>query len=256
MNDFTTRRKMLQAAPAVFGVAGLASVAAAQDGGGSEMMLPRTVADTFKAAHDGQKYALPPLPYPADALEPHIDAQTMRLHHDKHHQGYVDGLNAAVEALAKAPGEADAELYGLERNLSFNGGGHVLHTYFWATMSPDGGGQPQGALGEAINSAYGSFDAFKNYFTAVAKGVKGSGWGLLAYEPVGDNLVVCGLNEHDTKLLPGSVPLLPVDVWEHAYYLKYQNERGKYLDNWFQVIDWPAVGALYELSRAMTGGQK
>jgi len=211
----------------------------------------------MQAAGDGQ-YKLPPLPYDYDALEPHIDAQTMQLHHDKHHQGYVDGLNKAVQGMTEmASGEIDdAKLAALERNLSFNGGGHLLHTIFWATMSPDGGGAPEGELAEAINAGFGSVDGFRNYFSKAAGGVKGSGWGLLAYEPLGDRLIVFALNEHDTKLMAGACPLLPLDVWEHAYYLKYQNRRADYIKAWWNVVNWKAVGEAYAWARKAFHGRK
>jgi len=206
------------------------------------------VMDAFKQAYSGDQYALPDLPYAYDALEPHIDAQTMRLHHDIHHQGYVDGLNKTVKALQDMMGNGDPDgnaLYALQRSLSFNGGGHVLHTLFWATMSPDGGGSPTGPIADAVKQQFGSFANFKTYFKAAAGGVKGSGWGVLAYEPVGRNLLVFSLNEHDTKMIAGSIPLLCVDVWEHAYYLKYQNKRGAYIDAWFDTINWASVNAVY-----------
>ena len=220
--------------PAAAGALGMLGAAAAVRGDHHEpegTMLPEKLATAFEQAYGGDAYALPDLPYPADALEPHIDAQTMTLHHDKHHQGYVDGLNTALGKLKDlAGGEPDKSAIGAnQRAISFNGSGHVLHTLFWATMAPPnqgGGGEPSGNLADAINTQFGSFDAFKSYFQAAAGGVKGSGWGILAYEPVGGNLITEAVNEHDVYHLAGTTPLLPVDVWEHAYYLKYQNERG------------------------------
>ena len=138
---------------------------------------------------------------------------------------------------------------GLERDLSFNGGGHMLHTLFWATMAPQAGGTPQGTLAEAIDASFGSFAAFKTYFSKVAAGIKGSGWALLMWEPLGDRLMVCAVNEHDAHLIPGSLALLPLDVWEHAYYLKYQNVRADYIAAWWNVVNWAAVGTFLDKLR-------
>jgi Fe-Mn family superoxide dismutase len=198
------------------------------------------------AAKDGQ-YVLPPLPYAADALEPHIDKETMLLHHDKHHKGYVDGLNKALKEVADLQNNADSvsaeQLAGLERNVSFNAGGHILHSTFWSIMAPNAGGDPAGgsAIGEAIKKDFGSVAAFKSYFTKVAGGVKGSGWAILAYEPIGDRLVVTQSGDQDLRMVPGARPLLLIDVWEHAYYLKYQNRRGDYVKAWWNVVNWSAV---------------
>jgi superoxide dismutase, Fe-Mn family len=216
-------------------------------GGRKENAVHAAVAQAF----EGGQYKLPPLPYDYNALEPHIDEQTMRLHHDKHHLAYVNGLNKAVAAAREMKGEIDTtKLETVQRDLSFHGGGHVLHTIFWATMAPGAGGQPQGAIADAINTQYGSFDQFKAYFSKAAGIVKGSGWAVLCYEPVGDALLVFSLNEHDTKLIAGAYPLLPIDVWEHAYYLKYQNNRTAYIDAWWNVVNWNAVNGTYEWLRS------
>jgi superoxide dismutase, Fe-Mn family len=212
-------------------------------------VVGRMIAD----AHQNGQYSLPKLPYEYDALEPHIDVKTMTLHHSKHHQAYVTGLNNALKNLAdlRAGAEIDAaRLSGLQRDLSFNGGGHTLHTIFWASMAPKAGGEPQGPFAEAINKNFGSFAAFQAYFTKVAAGVKGSGWAVLSYEPVGDNLVVFEINEHDTKMIAASIPLLPLDVWEHAYYLKYNNVRADYIKAWWNVVNWTAVAESYQWARS------
>lgn len=209
-------------------------------------------------AYGNGQYQLPKLPYGYDALEPHIDSQTLQIHHDKHHQGYVDGLNSTVKALSEAGGGGDidsAKLYGLERNLSFNAGGHALHTLFWATMAPKAGGKPEGKIAEAVNKGFGSFDSFKNYFTNVATNIKGSGWAVLAYEPIGDMLVVFGVHDHDRKLGPSTMPLLTVDVWEHAYYLKYQNKRGDFVKAWWNLVNWAAVDEAYMWMRSRFRGK-
>lgn len=191
------------------------------------------------------EHVLPPLPYDYDALEPFIDEATMRIHHDKHHAGYVKGLNGAEKALADARAANDfAMIQHWSRSASFNGGGHFLHSMFWKVMAPSGnggGGEPTGELADMIKRDFGSFDAFKAQFSAAAKGVEGSGWGLMHFRPAdGRLLVLQAENQH--KLSPwGSMPVLGIDVWEHAYYLKYQNNRGDYVTNWWNVVNWSQV---------------
>lgn len=242
------------------GFGAMANTLMAQQGPAAAGAQKSVIMDQFRQAFADGSYALPKLPYAYDALEPHIDEQTMRLHHDKHHQGYVNGLNTAVAKLkeyATAGTKDPLVLESLQRNLSFNGGGHLLHTVFWATMAPpkDGNNAPTGKLAEAIEKSFGSFEGFTSLFKQAAGGVKGSGWAVLAYEPLGDMLMVQSFNEHDCYVVSGSIPLLPLDVWEHAYYLKYQNQRTAYIDAYFNVINWPAVAELYSLhSRAHDSG--
>ena len=262
----TTRRDILTAGvPAIFAGGAFASlVSAAQQGRISQPAganQPDKLTAVMGQMWNGTEYTLPPLPYEYNALEPHIDEQTMRIHHDKHHQGYVDGLNKAVAALKEAAGEEtidDAKLYGLQRNLSFNYGGYVLHSVFWATMGPQSGsGSNQPAGGEllgAINAAYGSFENFQRLFKASALGVKGSGWSVLVYDAIGDWVHVKAMNDQDAYFPPGSMPILPLDVWEHAYYLKYQNNRGAYIDAWWNVVDWAVADGLYRHVRQMMQG--
>jgi Fe-Mn family superoxide dismutase len=199
-------------------------------------------------------YTLPPLPYAYDALEPHIDARTMEIHHNKHHQAYVDNLNAA---LLKHPAVAEIPLYELLSNIEQvphdirtavqnHGGGHYNHTFFWAIMSPNGGGEPKGRLAEAINKKFGSFDAFKEQFNTAAKGVFGSGWAWLGIDKTGQ-LVIMAMPNQNAPLMVGLKPILGLDVWEHAYYLKYQNKRPDYIGAWWNVVDWEQVGEHYEL---------
>ncbi len=202
------------------------------------------------------EYTLPDLPYAYDALEPHIDAQTMRIHHDKHHAGYVRGLNGALSKLAelRSAGGDQPTLQHWERKLSFNGGGHINHTLFWLGMAPagsGGGGRPGDALGERIDRDFGSFDKFAWQFKAAAAGVEGSGWGWLAWETLGQRLVVVQMENQQKLLFAGLVPILGVDVWEHAYYLKYQNQRGAYLDAFMNVVKWGEVSRRF---RAALGG--
>lgn len=191
------------------------------------------------------EHVLAPLPYAYDALEPYIDAATMELHHGKHHAGYVSGLNAAEAALAKARTDNDFALaqYWTKR-AAFNGGGHFLHSMFWKVMAPTGkggGGEPDGALRDAINRDFGSFNVFKKEFGAAAAQVEGSGWGLLHYRPEDDRLIVLQA-ENQHKLSPwGAWPILGIDVWEHAYYLKYQNKRTEYIEAWWNVVNWKQV---------------
>lgn len=199
-------------------------------------------------AQDGgavSEHTLPPLPYAYDALEPYIDAATMELHHSKHHAGYVKGLNAAEAALAKARADSDFALAQYwSKSAAFNGGGHFLHSMFWKVMAAPGkggGGEPDGVLRDAINRDFGGFEAFKKQFSAAAAQVEGSGWGLLHYRPEDDRLIVLQA-ENQHKLSPwGAWPILGIDVWEHAYYLKYQNKRADYIEAWWNVVNWKQV---------------
>ncbi len=191
-------------------------------------------------------YEVPDLPYDYAALEPHIDEATMRVHHDKHHQAYVDKANAALEGtdwadksiedvianLAQLP----EDIRGPVRN---NGGGHYNHSLFWESMSPNGGGAPDGDLGAAIDAAFGSFGDFQDKVKATGVGQFGSGWAWLVHD--GSGLAVVGTPNQDNPLTDGKTPLLGVDVWEHAYYLKYQNKRPDYIDAWWNVVDWGKV---------------
>ena len=196
-------------------------------------------------------YEVPDLPYDYDALEPHIDEATMRIHHDKHHQAYVDKANAALEGTEWADSDVldvlrsldslPADKQGPVRN---NAGGHANHTFFWTTMSPGGGGEPTGALAGEITSAFGSLDALKEAVKAAGIGQFGSGWAWLVHD--GSGLKVVSTANQDSPVSSGQTPLLGVDVWEHAYYLKYQNKRPDYLDAFWNVVDWNEVGARYD----------
>ncbi len=189
------------------------------------------------------RYELPPLPYAYDALEPHIDEQTMHLHHDLHHKGYVDGLNKALDMLDAARQSGD---YGLvkhwEREAAFHGSGHFLHSIFWENMGPGKGGEPQGALRQQIEKDFGSFEAMKKQFSAAAVAVEGSGWAMLVWEPSASQLEILTAEKHQNLTQWGVVPLLVLDVWEHAYYLKYQNKRAAYVDAFWNVVNWDDVG--------------
>ena len=196
-------------------------------------------------------YEVPALPYDYAALEPHIDEATMRVHHDKHHQAYVDKANAALEGTEWA----DKPIEEVVENLSQlpedkrgpvrnNGGGHLNHSMFWESMSPNGGGEPEGELADAINEAFGSFEDFKGKLQDAGVGQFGSGWAWLVLD--GGKLAVTSTPNQDNPITNGQTPLLGVDVWEHAYYLKYQNKRPDYIDAWWNVVDWGKVGAAYD----------
>jgi len=205
-----------------------------------------------RVAFRNGEYVLPPLPYPYDALEPHIDQQTMRLHHDVHHASYVAGLNKALSELANARKSGELGLVKhWEREAAFHGSGHFLHTIFWENMAPKAGGEPSGGLAEAIQSDFGSFDAFKRHFSAAAVAVEGSGWGILAYEPFSGQLRVLQAEKHQNLSQWGVVPILVLDVWEHAYYLKYQNRRAEYVAAWWNVVNWEDVARRYEAARKL-----
>lgn len=194
------------------------------------------------------KYVLPPLKYDYDAIERAIDKETVRLHHDIHHNGYVKGLNASLDKLAQARESGDYDLVQYYTNkVSFHGSGHVLHTIYWDNMSPDGGGRPSGKLLKAIEKDFGSFEQFKANFIAASSKVEGSGWGILAWEPLGEKLIILQAEKHNNLTVWGAVPLLVVDVWEHSYYLKYQNKRGDYVKAFFDVVDWKDVAERYEV---------
>ena len=190
-------------------------------------------------------HKLPPLPYDYDALEPHISEQVVTWHHDTHHQGYVNGLNAAEETLAanRESGDYDSSAAAM-KSVTHNGCGHYLHTLFWENMSPNGGGEPSGDLRDAIEEDFGSYDAWKGEFKAAA-GAAG-GWALLVYDPVSKQLRNLVVDKHDLHALWGSHPILALDVWEHSYYHDYGPDRGSFIDGFFELIDWDDVAAGYE----------
>ena len=195
-------------------------------------------------------YEVPPLPYDYAALEPHIDEQTMRLHHDKHHQAYVDKANGALEGTEWADKPIEEVIANLDSlpddkkgPVRNNGGGHLNHSLFWESMSPDGGGEPSGDLASAIDDAFGSFDAFKEQFEAAGVGQFGSGWAWLVLD--GGSLKITSTPNQDSPVTSGATPLVGNDVWEHAYYLKYQNKRPDYLKAWWNVVNWDKVAERY-----------
>ncbi|HKP92062.1 MAG TPA: superoxide dismutase [Thermoleophilaceae bacterium] len=201
-------------------------------------------------------YEVPALPYDYSALEPHIDEQTMRIHHDKHHQAYVDKANAALEGTEWADRPVEEVLQNLDKlpddkrtAVRNNGGGHANHSFFWQIMSPDGGGEPSGDLASAIDDAFGGFGDLKSKFAEAGVGRFGSGWAWLVHD--GSGLAVTSTANQDTPVSDGQTPLLGVDVWEHAYYLKYQNKRPDYIEAWWNVVNWDEVAQRF----GAAGGQ-
>jgi Fe-Mn family superoxide dismutase len=196
------------------------------------------MAKSLSEAYENGKYVLPKLPYDVKALEPQYDARTLELHHDKHHAAYVAGLNAALEKLQAARGSGDyAAVQALSRNLAFHGSGHILHCLFWHSMCK-GGAKPDDDLAKAIKDSFGSFEACQAQFAAATKAVEASGWGILAYEPAAEKLLILQAERHQDLTIWGVVPLLVCDVWEHAYYLQYQNRRPEWVDAFMKIADW------------------
>jgi Fe-Mn family superoxide dismutase len=201
-------------------------------------------------------FELPPLPYPNNALEPHIDAQTMEIHHDRHHNTYVTNLNNAIKdqpdlqnmSIEDLVANLDKVPESIRTAVRNNGGGHANHSLFWQIMGPNGGGAPTGAVAGAIDAAFGSYDAFKQQLSAAGAGRFGSGWAWLVAAPDG-SLSITSTPNQDTPLMEGKTPILGVDVWEHAYYLKYQNKRPDYLAAWFNTINWDAVNERYAAAK-------
>lgn len=188
------------------------------------------------------QHRLPPLPYAYDALEPYIAEEIMRLHHTVHHQGYVDGLNQAERKMQQARQSGDYSLLKhWEREAAFHGAGHYLHSIFWKNMSPHGGGEPNGLLAKMIVESFGSFRAFKKHFTEAANRVEGVGWAVLVWVPPASRLEILQAEKHQMNSQWDVVPLLVLDVWEHAYYLQYLNRRGEYVDAWWNVVHWADV---------------
>ena len=192
-------------------------------------------------------YELPELDYAYDALEPHISAEIMELHHSKHHAGYVAGANAALEALeAEREGDANPDrVRALSKNLAFNLGGHTNHSIFWKNLSPQGGGEPTGELAEAINRDFGSFEKFKSHFSAAATGLQGSGWAVLGYDHIAGRLVIEQLTDQQGNVSVNLTPLLMLDMWEHAFYLQYKNVKADYVEAVWNVFNWADVAERY-----------
>ncbi|HNP16046.1 MAG TPA: superoxide dismutase [Terrimesophilobacter sp.] len=201
------------------------------------------------------EYTLPELGYDFSALEPHISGRIMELHHDKHHKAYVDGANTALAKLAEArDGNDFANVNKLEKDLAFNLAGHVNHTVFWTNLSPDGGGAPEGELAAAIDDNFGSVDKFKAHFTAASAGIQGSGWGALVWDSLGQKLLVQQYYDHQGNFATGTVPLLLLDMWEHAFYLDYVNVKADYIKAFWNIAHWGNVQERFARAREMTSG--
>ena len=200
-------------------------------------------------------YSLPELPYDYAALEPWISGQIMELHHDKHHATYVSGANTALEKMAEARESSDfGTIPMLEKNLAFNLGGHVNHSVFWKNLSPEGGDKPEGELGAAIDDQFGSFDAFRAHFTAVATTIQGSGWAILAWDTLGQRLVIEQLYDQQGNIALSSIPLLMLDMWEHAFYLQYKNVKAEYAKAFWNVVNWADVQERFAKAREVRIG--
>jgi Fe-Mn family superoxide dismutase len=198
-----------------------------------------------------ERYRLPDLPYDYSALEPHCSGRILELHHGKHHAAYVAGANATLDKLAEARGKKDfAALNQLQKSLAFHVSGHVLHSLLWRNMTPHGGGRPEGDLADAIGESFGSFDGLKSQLSEAALNVQGSGWGALAWEPLGKRLVVEQVYDHQGNIGNGTVPLLVLDMWEHAYYLQYRNVKGDWVNAFWEVVNWQDVAS--RLTRVRT----
>ena len=198
------------------------------------------------------RYRLPDLPYDFGALEPHISGRIMELHHDKHHAAYVKNANDTIARLDEARQSGDvSRLAALERALAFNLSGHVLHSIFWQNMIPRGGDKPSGELGSALDRDFGSFDQFRRHMVSVAAGVMGSGWAALVWEPMAERLMVTQIYDHQSNLNQGSVPLMVIDAWEHAYYLQYRNEKEAFFNAVWNVWNWDDITARFAAARQL-----
>ena len=233
-----------------FGLPAFPGVLAANQGFfGQQGAAGATLASAFEGTYEKGEYRLPPLPYEYTALEPLYDEKTLRIHHDKHHAGYVNGFNEALKKMQAArQGNDYSTIRTLSLQLAFHGSGHVLHTLFWHSMSPD---QPQvpAGLAEAMNESFGSVQNAQSQFAAATKAVEASGWGVLVYEPVADKLLILQCEKHQDLTNWNTVPLLVCDVWEHAYYLQYQNNRAGWVDNFMKLANWPFAAARLEQAR-------
>jgi Fe-Mn family superoxide dismutase len=243
--SFTRRSALQMGGAAVVMMAADRAVGQTMPAGVSGLNLP----GAFK---DG-KYTLPDLPYGYDALKPVLTEETLHLHHDKHHAAYVAGMNTALDKLQAARQSGDfAAIRAVSRDLAFNGSGHVLHTIFWNSMKP-GGSKMEGDFAKAVNQDFGSADAMTKQLAQASKDVEASGWGVLAYEPIGGKLMVLQAERHEDLTIWGVTPLLVCDVWEHAYYLQYQNKRAEWVDNFLKIANWDFAAQRYMAARAGRG---
>jgi len=245
------RRQMLRASLAATGASVLPGILAGAERG--NRTAPSRVTQVPGAPDQRYPFTLPDLPYASDALEAAIDAQTMEIHHGRHHNGYVSKLNAALEGHSELHGLSLAELVAswdglpaaVQAGVRDSGGGHLNHALFWPSLSPSGGGEAEGALGRAIRDRFGSFQSFQDQFAQASGSVFGSGWGWLVASPAG-TLEITGTPNQDNPISMGMTPLLGLDVWEHAYYLRYQNRRADYIQAFWNVVDWGEVGRRFQ----------
>lgn len=199
-------------------------------------------------------YTLPELPYDLAALEPHYSARALELHHAKHHQAYVDGANETIDKLAAARDDDDFSALGtLEKSLAFHVSGHLLHSVFWPSLSTDGGGSPEGELGGAIDEIFGSVERLKAQLSSATIGLQGSGWGALHWEPMAERLIVTQVYDHQSNVAQGSLPLLVIDGWEHAFYLDHQTDKAGWLDAFWAMVNWSEVADRFERARNLVG---
>ena len=244
MGERIGRRDVLMAGGAgalAAGASAMGQERAAPSSSGGGLGLP--------GAFEGGAYALPKLPYAMNALEPLYEERALKIHYEAHHAAYVKGLNAATEGLAKARQAGDfAAVKALSRDLAFNGSGHVLHCLFWSSMKP-GGSPPSRELPDAMKESFGTVEAGQAQFAAAAKAVEASGWGVLAYEPTARRLIVLQAEKHQDLTVWGVTPLLVCDVWEHAYYLQYQNRRAEWVDNFMKLANWEYASVRYAAAR-------
>jgi superoxide dismutase, Fe-Mn family len=195
-------------------------------------------------------YTLPELGYDLSALEPHLSGRILELHHDKHHKTYVDGANTALDRLAQARESGDyGSINQFEKSLAFNLSGHIMHSIFWKNLTPEGGGKPEGELGAAIDEFFGSFSDVRAQITEAATNVQGSGWAALSWEPVGARLIVEQVYDHQGNIGQGGPPLLVLDMWEHAYYLQYENRKAEWVDAFWELVNWDDVATRFERAR-------
>lgn len=202
-----------------------------------------------------EKYVLPDLDYDYAALEPHVSAKIMELHHSKHHLAYVNGANQALEGLKEAQESKNfARVAALEHALAFNLSGHILHSLFWKNLSPNGGGKPDGELAKAIDRDFGSFEGLKGQFVNAAMTTMGSGWAVLAWDPAGQRLITTEIHDHQSEMTPGATPIMVLDAWEHAYYLQYQNDKARFFESIWNVWNWKDIAERYKKAKAADVG--
>ncbi len=248
MGSNYTRRSVLK-------MSGTAVLLAAADRAAGQTLPAAASGLALPGAFKDGKYALPDLPYGYDALKPVLSDETLHLHHDKHHAAYVAGLNTALDKLQAARQSGDfAAVRAVSRDMAFNGSGHVLHTIFWHSMKPGGGAKVDGEFARAISESFGSQEAMTKQFAQASKDVEASGWGVLAYEPIAGKLLILQAERHEDLTIWGVIPLLVCDVWEHAYYLQYQNRRPEWVDNFVKIANWEFAAQRYAAARACRGG--